>query len=115
MRIDIKWRREGNIAIAVLLGRIDGSNSNHFLAITEEGLAPGNSALLLFLEKISYISSAGLRVCLILAKKLSSLGQAFALSALSTLNREIVAVSGFDKLILVHSTAETALSSLQSS
>lgn len=115
MRIDIKWRREGNIAIAALLGRIDSSNSNHFSAMTEEGLAPGDGALLLDLERVSFISSAGLRVCLILAKKLSSLGRAFAMCSLSALNREIGAVSGFDKLILVHSTAETALSSLQSS
>ncbi|MDE2827066.1 MAG: STAS domain-containing protein [Bacteroidota bacterium] len=115
MRLDIKWRREGNIAIAALLGRIDSSNSNDFLAMTEEGVVPGDGALLLDFEKVSFISSAGLRICLILAKKLSSSGQAFAMCSLSEFNREVVAVSGFDKLISVHTTVEAALSSLQSS
>ena len=115
MNIDIKWRREGNIAIAVLLGRIDSSNSDHFLAMTEEGLAPSDDALLLDFEKVSFISSAGLRICLILAKKLSSSGQAFAMCSLSKFNREVVAVSGFDKLISVHDNTEHALSSIQSS
>ena len=115
MRIDIKWRREGNVAIAVLLGRIDSSSSNDFLAMTEQGLSPDDDALLLDFEKVSFISSAGLRICLILAKKLGSSGQGFAMCSLSEFNREIVAVSGFDKLISVHSTTESALSFLQSS
>ena len=115
MKIDIKWRREGNVAIAVLFGRIDSSSSNDFLAMTEEGLSPGDDALLLDFEKVSFISSAGLRVCLILAKKLSNSGQKFAMCSLSEFNREVVAVSGFDKLISVHSTVESALLPLQSS
>ena len=115
MKIDIKWRREGDIAIAALLGRIDSSNSNDFLAMAEEGLSPGDGGLLLDFEKVSFISSAGLRVCLILARKLSSSRRAFAMCSLSEFNREVIAVSGFDKLISVHSTAEAALSSLQSS
>ena len=115
MRLDIKWRREGNVAIAALLGRIDSSNSNDFLAITEKGILPGDGTLLLDFEKVSFISSAGLRICLILAKKLASSGQAFAMCSLSEFNREVVAVSGFDKLISVHTTVEAALSSLQSS
>ena len=115
MKLDIKWRREGNIAIAALLGRIDSSSSNDFLAMTEEGLSPGDSALILDFEKVSFISSAGLRICLILAKKLTSSGKAFAMCSLSEFNREVVAVSGFDKLISVHPTSEAALSSVQSS
>lgn len=114
MNIDIKWRREGNIVIGFLLGRIDSSNSNNFLAMTEEGFSPDDGALLLDFEKVSFISSAGLRICLILAKKLASSGQSFAICSLSEFNREVVAVSGFDQLISVHSTTEVALSSLQS-
>lgn len=30
MRIDIKWRREGDIAIASILGRIDNTSSDRF-------------------------------------------------------------------------------------
>ncbi len=57
MRIDIKWRREGGIAIAALLGRIDSSNSNHLLTMLEEGFEPENRALLLDFERVSFISA----------------------------------------------------------
>ncbi len=115
MRIDIKWQREGDIAVAALLGRIDSSNSDHFLATVKEGLDPGDHALILDFEKVSFISSAGLRVLLILAKKLTDEDKIFEICSLSELNREVVAVSGFDKLIPVRDTIEDALSSLRSS
>ena len=69
MRIDVKWRREGDIAIASLLGRIDNTSSDRFLAMAEDGLESGDRALLLDFGRVSYLSSAGLRVCLILAKE----------------------------------------------
>ncbi len=115
MRIDIKWQREGDIAVAALLGRIDSSNSSHFLTAIEEGLDSGDRALILDFKKVSFVSSAGLRALLILAKKLNGEDKLFEICSLSELNREVVAVSGFDKLISVRDTTEDALSSLQNS
>ena len=113
MRVDVKWRREGDIAIASLLGRIDGSSSDHFLNIMEAGLEESDRALLLDFARISYLSSAGLRVCLILARRFSGPGQAIAICSLSEGNRDVVAVSGFDQLIAVHDGAENALAALR--
>ena len=115
MRIDVKWRREGDIAIASLLGRIDSASADRFLALAEEGLEPGDRALLLDCERVSYLSSAGLRVCLILARKFSAPGQGIAMCSLSALNREVVAVSGFDELISVHDSVENAIAGLRDS
>ncbi|MDE2989434.1 MAG: STAS domain-containing protein [Chloroflexota bacterium] len=115
MRIDVKWRREGDIAIASLLGRIDNTSSDRFLAMAEDGLESGDRALLLDFGRVSYPSSAGLRVCLILARKFSAPGQAIAICSLSALNREVVAVSGFDQMIPVHDTIESAIASLRDS
>ena len=115
MRIDVKWRREGEIAIASLLGRIDGGSSDRFQAMVEEGLEPGDRALLLDFERVSYLSSAGLRVCLILARKFSAPGRAMAMCSLSALNREVAAMSGFDEMIPVHDTVEDAISGLRDS
>ena len=114
MRIDIKWRQEGDIAIASILGRIDNTSSDRFQALMEEGLSSGPRSLLMDFERVSYISSAGLRVCLMLAKRLRSTGQALAMCSLSDVNREIVAVSGFDKLIMVHDNPESAIAAMGS-
>lgn len=113
MRIDVKWRREGDIAIASLLGRIDGSSSDHFLDVVEDGLGAGDRALLLDFTRVSYLSSAGLRVCLVLARRFAGPGQGIAICSLSPPNRDVVAVSGFDRLIAVHDSAATALASLR--
>ena len=114
MRIDIKWRQEGDIAVASILGRIDSTSSDRFQALLEEGFSAGPGGLLMDFERVSYISSAGLRVCLVLAKRLRSTGQALAMCSLSDVNREIVAVSGFDKLIVVHEDPETAIAAMGS-
>ncbi len=114
MRIDIKWRHEGDIAIASILGRIDSTSSDRFQALMEEGFSSGARGLLMDFGRVSYISSAGLRVCLVLAKRLRSTGQALAMCSLSDVNREIMAVSGFDKLITVHEDPESAIAAMGS-
>jgi len=113
LRIDVKWRREGDIAIASLLGRIDSGSSDHFHGLVEAGLQAGDRALLLDFARIAYLSSAGLRVCLVLARRFSDPGKAIAICSLSALNRDVVAVSGFDQLISVHDSAENALAALR--
>lgn len=115
MKLDLKWRREQDVTIVTLLGRIDSTNSEYLLSMVEEGLKSDDRTLLLDLERVSFISSAGLRVCLILARRFSSEGQAFALCSLSEFNQDIVAVSGFDKLIPVHESVQKAIESIQNS
>lgn len=107
MRVDVKWRREGGILIASVLGRIDNASAVDFERLMDEGLGPDDDALILDMENVAFMSSAGLRVCLILAKRLR--GGKFALCSLTKLNREIVAVSGFDQLIKVHASQAAAL------
>ncbi|MDE0073241.1 MAG: hypothetical protein OXU32_04560, partial [Gammaproteobacteria bacterium] len=51
MRIDVKWRQEGDIAIASILGRIDSLSSDRFQALLEEGLSSGPRALLMDFER----------------------------------------------------------------
>ena len=54
------------------------------------------------LEKLSYISSAGLRALLTIAKNLMGRGAKLALCAMSDQIREVFAISGFDKIIPIH-------------
>ena len=107
MRVDVKWRREGGVMIASVLGRIDNASADDFQRLVEEGLGPDDNALILDMENVAFMSSSGLRVCLILARRLK--GGKFALCSLTQLNREIVAVSGFDQLIRVHASQAAAL------
>ena len=107
MRVDVKWRREGGVMIASVLGRIDNASADDFQRLVEEGLGPDDDALVLNMANVAFMSSAGLRVCLMLARHLK--GGKFALCSLTQVNREIVAVSGFGQLIKVHASEAAAL------
>lgn len=110
MKIDLKWRREGGIAIASVLGRIDNASADDFQSLVENGLGPDDDFLVVDMERVAFMSSAGLRVCLILARKLGR--EKFALCSLTELNREVVAVSGFDRLIPVHESQADAIKAI---
>lgn len=110
MRIDVKWRREGGVAIASVLGRIDNASADEFRSLVEDGLESDDGILVLDMERVAFMSSAGLRACLILARKLGR-GK-FALCTLSELNREVVAISGFDQLIPVHASQAAAIEAI---
>ena len=107
MRIDVKWRREGGVAIASVLGRIDNASADEFRSLVDEGLGTDDDFLIVDMEKVAFMSSAGLRACLILARKVGR-GK-FALCSLTQLNREVVAISGFDQLIPVHESQAAAI------
>lgn len=107
MRIDVRWRREGGIAIASVLGRIDNASASDFQNLVEGGLGPDDEFLVVDMEKVAFMSSAGLRVCLVLARKFGR--RKFALCSLSELNREVVTISGFDQLIPVYRSQASAI------
>ena len=113
MRIDVKARREGGIVVASVLGRIDNASADEFRSLVEDSFGPEDDALVLDMEKVEFMSSAGLRACLILATNLGS--ERFAICALTELNREVVAISGFDQLIRVYTSQDGALRSLRAS
>ena len=65
--------------------------------------------MVLDFEGISYISSAGLRVVLLVAKTLQKQNAKMAVCSLSDSIREIFEISGFDKIIPVHGSRADAL------
>ncbi|GGZ88219.1 STAS domain-containing protein [Novosphingobium arvoryzae] len=89
-------------------GRIDSVTAESF-----------QTALLPFLEdvtaiaidgsKLSYVSSAGLRVFLMAAKSMKSKGGTLALFGLVPTVEEVFVISGFSKIIPIHPDLDCAL------
>ena len=111
MTVDLKWVRSGDTLIAALLGRIDSGSAEDFQRLLEEGLGPDDHNLVLDFERVAFIGSAGLRVCLIIARRFTGPDRQFGLCSLSRFNRDIVAVSGFDRIINVCDSRATAIES----
>ena len=115
MSIDISWERSGELLVALISGRLDGSTSDLCESALDSGIGDDDHRLLIDFEKLTYISSAGLRVILKVARKFTGPDKEFAVCALSDSVKEIVAMSGFDKLIAVHDSRTAAISAIENS
>ena len=113
MDIDIKWGRKGGIVIAMLVGRFSSTNADLFERMLENGVESSDDALILDFEQVTFLSSAGLRVALTIAKKFNEPGKKFAICALQESARGIVEVSGFDKVIPVYGSQEAAVEAME--
>ena len=108
----IQAEREGDTLVAKAEGRIDGTNARQFQDDLDSVIEEGDRAVILNFQDLMYISSAGIRVVLMTAKSLQRREARFALCSLSEAVREIFEVSGFDKIIPIHSSQDEAISAL---
>ena len=112
--MEITAERHGTTLIAKTEGRVDGTNAREFQSALEESLDNSESGVILDMEQLSYISSAGLRVILLMAKTLQGKNTKFAVCSLSSSIQEVFQISGFDKIITVHATQDEALAAFGS-
>ena len=110
--MDVATERQNDVLSVLVSGRIDGSNAAAFEETIRTVIEDGDRAVIMDLEKLSYISSAGLRVLLMIAKNLSARDAKLVLCAMSDQIREVMEISGFDKIIPVHPSRAEALASL---
>ena len=107
--MNISTDRQRGVLIAVAEGRVDGANALEFHEALETAISPDDTGMVLDFEGISYISSAGLRVVLLVAKTLQKQKAKMAVCSLSESIREIFEISGFDKIIPVHGSRADAV------
>ncbi|MCG8547075.1 MAG: STAS domain-containing protein [Alphaproteobacteria bacterium] len=104
--------KRGTVLILTVEGRLDADTAGDVQGRIEALIDGGENALLLDLTKLDYISSAGLRVLLIAAKRLNGNNGRFAICGLSDNVAEVFAVSGFDTIIDIHPDMQSAHSAL---
>lgn len=92
------------------VGRIDGSNAMSFQDIVLKEVGSGSGALVVDLGSLDYISSAGLRVLLLAAKRLQGADRPFSLCNVRDHILEVLNISGFSEILTIHETSDQALS-----
>lgn len=100
--------RDAGTLVASLDGRIEGLSSLDLQKTLEEEIKPTDKALILNLENLSYISSAGLRAVAIMFNRARAIGIRFAICSMSNSVSKVVTTSGFHRLLPVFSTLEEA-------
>ncbi len=112
--IEVNVERQDGVLSAMVTGRIDGSNVMQFEESVKGAIEDGDRAVVLDMENLTYISSAGLRAILMTAKLLQNRNAKFMLCSLSKSIREVFEVSGFDKIINIQPDRTQALAAIGS-
>jgi anti-anti-sigma factor len=101
------------VVVVGVRGRVDASNAatleQRLLALIDAG----ERRLVLDAAQLDYMSSAGLRVLLVAAKRLAANGR-LAIAALSDPIREVFDIAGFSSILTVYRTADEAVAALRS-
>lgn len=99
------------VGVVAPVGRIDGSNA----AEVEGAILPmfsAHRAIVIDFARLSYISSAGLRVLLIAAKASKAKGIPLALCGLSKPVHDVLRMGNFTKLFDIHEDRTRAVLAL---
>jgi anti-anti-sigma factor len=109
MALDIGSETHGDFRVLRLNGRLDTETSADFELAAHDLTAAGERRFIVDLAGISYVSSAGLRVLLALAKQMSTGGGELRLCGLAPSVRQVFDLSGFSKLFVIATDVESAL------
>ena len=111
--MEIPSDRINNTLILKPGGRVDGQNALEFQTAIDSAIDATNDSVILELSDLSYISSAGLRVILLLAKTLRSRNVQFSMCSISDTVKDVFEISGFGKIIPTHATRDDALAAIK--
>jgi len=97
--------------VVMLEGRLDSSSSGILEKKLLSLMETGEKNFLIDFSDMDYISSAGLRVLLMAAKKTKPAGGKVVLSALSDNVKEVFDIAGFTSIFTIFATGEEAVQS----
>ena len=100
--------RDGTSMIIALEGRMDAMTSPEFSSRLDGWIADGVKGFVIDCSQLDYISSAGLRAMLLVAKELQGRGGDLHLAALQETVHTVFTISGFDKIISIVATPDDA-------
>ena len=109
--VEIILRTEGAVTIVAISGNLDGSTA----AGAQEKIIPlltEGCRLVFDMEQCEYISSAGLRLLLVIAKHLEKVGGAGTFASLTQQTVDVMAMTGFDNIFTSYASVAEAVNSI---
>jgi anti-anti-sigma factor len=108
----LQTRDENDVKIVYIEGEMDTVTSPQILEELDQLRNDGAKKILLNLEKVDFVSSAGLRVFLATAQQLKSSGGDLRVCMLNKDIKEVFDISGFSTLLMVFDNEEKGLSGM---
>jgi anti-anti-sigma factor len=110
--MQIQQATRDGVTVLAPAGRIDTTTSPAVEDAVRGAVDAGARALLVDFTEVEYISSAGLRVFLVLAKRMRDLGGRVVLCGMGQPVRQVFQLAGFLPLFTIDPTREAALDRL---
>ncbi len=110
--MEVKENTIDDVLILSPIGRIDSQTSADFQEITLGKIADGCERLVIDFSEVDYISSAGLRVVLMAAKRCKAANGAFAMCELADHIKEVFEISGFLKILTLADNQQAAVTAV---
>ncbi len=107
MQISVKTTNE--VKVLVFEGRLDTQTSPDAQQQLTRLIEEGETKILVNFEKLDYISSAGLRVLLVVAKQLKTTDGELRICSLNEVVKEVFDISGFDMILPISASESDAL------
>jgi len=99
--MDVSTQVDGRTAIVRPVGRIDGTTTARLEQAITTLVSAGNARLVLDLQQVDYISSAGLRTILMAAKRAKTAAGGLVMFGLQPSVEEVMTTSGFATIVAI--------------
>ena len=111
--MEITIDKVDNQTVVSLSGRIDSTAAVEFEEKLIEVIDGGVNTMVVDFLRIQFISSAGLRVLLLAAKKVKPYGGKLLLCNMSKEVREVFDISGFSSIFDIHGSVSDAVQAIK--
>jgi len=108
--MEIQTKEENDVKIVSFEGELDTTTSTKAEEYLNKLMTSGTMKIMINLEKLDFISSAGLRVLLATAQKIKGAGGGFRVCSLNPDVKEVFDISGFSTLLMVFDNEAKGLS-----
>ncbi|PTY05386.1 anti-sigma factor antagonist [Verrucomicrobia bacterium LW23] len=102
----------GKVLVLSIDGKLDGNTCPRLDAKILELMDRKVRSIVVDCSRLTYVSSAGLRVLLQAAKRLKAVGGTICLSSFQDQVREVFELSGFEAIFKVYDTSDAAVAGM---
>ena len=112
MHMEVTSKSSDNAIVIYVDGDLTTNSSPEVEAEINEILEEATNNVVINVEKVNFIASTGLRVILVLGKRLDGEGFKLSVCSMNSSTKSVFEMSGFTKLFPIFDTEEEALAQL---
>jgi anti-sigma B factor antagonist len=111
--MEMNEEKKAQALILSLTGKLDATTSKAFEDRILGVIDAGEQRVVIDLSQLEYVSSSGLRVFLLAAKRLNSSNGKIALCSLKDHIRQVFDLAGFSSILSIYGSRDEAITSMQ--